>query len=50
MYGAAKALIRKEFRAGINEIEKSKRTQGIFEDRSKKMQWEIGDKSKREEI
>ena len=24
MYGAAKALIRKEFRAGINEIEKSK--------------------------
>lgn len=24
MYGAAKALIRKEFRAGINEIEKNK--------------------------
>ena len=28
----------------LDGIEKSKRTQGIFADRSNKMQWETGDK------
>ena len=28
----------------LDGIEKSERTQGIFEDRSNKMKWEIGDK------